>query len=140
MKKILIVEDEKFLSEMYQMKLEREGFEVVVAENGKIGYDLAKKEKPDLILLDLVMPVMDGYEALTEIRKDEKTKNLKVCILSNLGQANEIERSRDIGIEGFLIKANQTPSQLVGNVIKLLNGEKLTKGRSAEEKNKKVFY
>lgn len=138
MKKILIVEDEKFLSEMYQMKLEREGFEVTVAENGKEGLTLAKKEMPDLILLDLVMPTMDGYEALEKIRKDKKIKNLKVCILSNLGQADEIERSIKIGVEGFLIKANLTPSQLVENVYKLLAGEKLTKSRK-KQNNKSVL-
>lgn len=137
MKKILVIEDEQFLSEMYQMKLEREGFEVVLADNGKKGFKLSKKEKPDLILLDLVMPIMDGFETLTEIRKNKSTKNLKVCILSNLGQNSEIERSLEIGIDGYLIKANLTPSQLVENVLKLLAGEKLLKDYRKTTTNKK---
>lgn len=134
MKKILLVEDEQFLSEMYQMKLESEGYDVFFAANGKDGLEIAIKEKPDLVLLDLLMPIMDGYEMLTELRKNKETKNLKVCILSNLGQLSEINRSKEIGIEGFLIKANLTPSQLVENVEKLLRGEKLLNGMRGKKK------
>jgi len=125
LKKILIIEDEEFLYEMYKMKLEREGYQVVVASDGLEGVKSAKKVKPDLILLDLVLPGMDGYQVLQNIRADRQTKDIKIYILSNLGQNEEIKLGLETGADGYLIKANITPSQLVENIEKIFAGEKV---------------
>jgi tubulin-specific chaperone A len=94
-----------------------------VAENGPEGIAVAKKEKPDLIFLDLVLPGMSGYEILEKLRKDEETKNLKIYILSNLGQVGEIDKSFVDGADGYLVKANLTPTQLVENARKIFDGQ-----------------
>lgn len=133
-KKILIIEDEEFLSEMYKIKFEQEGYEAIVADNGPDGIEAAKKEKPDLILLDLLLPKMDGYEVLKKLKLDKDTKNIKVYILSNLGQNGEINKGFADGADGYLIKANLTPSQLVRNVEKIFSGEKVgMKSRAVKE-------
>jgi two-component system, response regulator len=124
-KKILIIEDEKFSSEMYKIKFQQEGYEVATAGDGMEGYKLAQKFEPDLIFLDLVMPGMDGYQALDKLKSNEKTKGIKVYILSNLGQNEEIDRGIRGGADGYLVKANLTPTQLVKNVGKIFKGEKV---------------
>lgn len=122
-KKILIIEDEEALSEIYKMKFEQEGYEVLSANDGTEGINLAKKKKPDLILLDLVLPGMSGYKVLEELRAAEETKNIKVYILSNLGQNGEINKGFEDGADGYMIKANLTPSQLAENVEKIFDGQ-----------------
>lgn len=123
-KKILIVEDEIYLIEMYKMKLENEGYKVFTASNGKEGLAAARKEIPDLILLDLVMPEMDGYQLLAELRKDKATKNAIIYILSNLGQSDEIKRGLEDGANGYMIKANITPAQLSEEIKLAFAGKK----------------
>jgi DNA-binding response OmpR family regulator len=115
-KKILIIEDELGLSEMYKMKFEREGFTVFTAPNGEEGIVLAKKELPDLVLLDIVMPGIDGFEVLRKLRADQVTENLKIFVFSNLGQDDEIERGLQEGADKYLIKANLTPGQLLTKI------------------------
>lgn len=136
-KKILIIEDEEYLSEMYKMKFEQEGYKAVIADDGAAGIELAIKIKPDLILLDLVMPKMDGYEVLKRIRQAEEIKDVKVYILSNLGQNEEVDKGFAAGADGYLIKANLTPSQLVKNIEKIFAGARVgIKGRVADENKK----
>lgn len=125
LKKILIVEDEEALSSMYKMKFEHEGFIAIVAENGPDGIAIAKKENPDLIFLDLVLPGMSGYEILKELREDEETKSLKIYILSNLGQDEEINKSFVDGADGYLVKADLTPSQLVESARRIFDGQRV---------------
>jgi CheY-like chemotaxis protein len=120
MKKLLIVEDEQYLADMYKMKFEHAGYSVRVAYDGKEGLALARQEAPDLILLDIVMPVMNGYRMLHELRRDEALKGIKTYILSNLGQADEIKEALDDGADGYLIKANLTPDQLLEEVRKAI--------------------
>ena len=115
-KKILIIEDELGLSEMYKMKFEKEGFIVFTASDGEGGISLAKKELPDLILLDIVMPGLDGFEVLRRLRADQSTENLKIFVFSNLGQDDEIERGLQEGADKYLIKASLTPGQLLTKV------------------------
>jgi len=119
-KKILIVEDEEFISEMYKIKFELSGYEVFVANDGQEGIDMAKKNFPDLVLLDLMMPNINGYQVLEELRKSPKTKNLKIYILSNLGQKEEIDKGLNLGADGFYVKAHLTPSQLLSKIQELL--------------------
>lgn len=120
MKKILIIEDEEHLREMYKIKFVLEGFEVITAKDGEKGLALAKSEKPDLVLLDIIMPKINGFEVLEKIREDKSTKKMHVYILSNLGQDDEIERSKELGADGFFVKANLTPTQLAEKIKKII--------------------
>ena len=110
--KIAIVEDDQAISQMYRMKFEAEGFEVETAENGKLGYELAKAMRPDLILLDLMMPEMNGDECLEKIRADEWGKNIKEIILTNMGEQEAPAKLKDLGVESFIVKASMTPRQV----------------------------
>ncbi len=125
-KKILLIEDDNFLVEMYKIKFEKEGYKVAMALNGDEGINQAWKEKPDLILLDLVLPEKDGYEVLEVLKKDEQTKAIPVIILSNLGQNGEVRKGKEKGAEDYLIKSNFTPRQLVDKVKKKI--DQISKG------------
>ena len=118
--KILVVEDESFLLDLYQIKLEQSGFEIIKASNGDEGVSLAKLEQPGLILLDILMPQVDGYEMLAKIKSDPKTKNIPVIIFSNLSQKEEIEKGLKLGASDFIIKTSVTPSQLEARVKEFL--------------------
>ena len=105
-KKILIIEDEILLSDLLKMNLKEAGFEVETAYDGKEGLEKAKSFLPDLILLDLIMPVLDGYQVLQEIQKDPVLEKIPVIVLSNLGQEEEIARAKRLGAKDFVVKAN----------------------------------
>jgi len=130
MPKILIVEDEEFLSDMYKIKFGQAGYATVVARDGLEGFELAKKEQPDLVLLDLILPKLDGFKVLEKLRKEASTKKIKVFILSNLGQGDEVNKGLKAGANGYFIKANLTPSQLLEKVDAIFNNQ------SEAEKNK----
>lgn len=110
--KIAIVEDDQAISQMYRMKFEAEGFEVETAENGKLGYELAKAMQPDLMLLDLMMPEMNGDECLEKIRSESWGKDIKVIILTNMGEQEAPAKLKDLGVENFIVKASMTPRQV----------------------------
>jgi len=120
MKKICIVEDEPSLLEMYKMKFTAEGYEVITASDGVFGLAAIKDSKPDLVLLDLVMPRMDGYQVLKELRSNPETAKQLVYIFSNLGQGAEIEKGIAEGANGYFVKSNLTPTQLAEEVKKIL--------------------
>lgn len=111
--KILIVEDDKSIRDLYEIKLNHSGFNVFTAEDGGKGWDLAQKEKPDLILLDIMMPVMNGFEVLKKLRKDKETKDIPVIILSNYGEVDQMTQGFLVGATDYLIKAEHTPSDVV---------------------------
>ncbi len=113
MSKILVVEDDRFLREMISRKLDKEGYEVVQAVDGEQGEEKIKEEKPDLVLLDLILPGIDGFEVLERVKKDPEVSEIPVMILSNLGQKSEIERGLSLGAVDFLIKAHHTPGEIV---------------------------
>jgi len=119
--KILVVEDESFLLDLYETKLEQAGYEVVKASNGSQGLSLARLEKPNLVLLDILMPEVDGYEMLRRLKADAKTKNIPVIIFSNLSQKAEIEKGLKLGASDFIIKTSVTPSELAGRVREFLS-------------------
>lgn len=119
-KKILIIEDEEALIDIYSLRFEKDGYQVITASNGKEGIELAKKEQPNLILLDVIMPEMDGYTVLKKLKADPKTKKLRVVFLSNLGQDDEIKQGLKMGAEDYIIKSSLTPSSLVKRVKKFL--------------------
>lgn len=121
MKKIIIIEDDMALAGMYKTKIVKDtGFEVLLVDNGRDGLELVKKEKPDLILLDIVMPEMDGWAVLKELKKDSPTKNIPVIFLTNLGDDSEIKKSVFWGADGYLIKASSTPSDVVKKIKQVL--------------------
>lgn len=115
MTKIAIIEDDAVISQMYRMKFEADGFEVQVANNGHRGVAMVESFQPDLILLDLSMPEMDGAEALTEIRAQEWGKNIPVIILTNLGEEEAPKTLRPLGIHSYIVKADLTPRQVVAS-------------------------
>lgn len=122
-KKIFIVDDDKFLLDMYTFKFKEKGFDVVQAFGSVDALDKLKGGiTPDILLLDVVMPTMDGFELLGVIRERGLVPKSKVIILSNLGQAADIEKGRFLGAQGYVIKASSTPSEVVEKVLAVLNG------------------
>jgi len=119
-RKILIIEDDKFLRELITRKLINEGYDTVEAADGEEGVRVTKTEKPDLVLLDLILPGIDGFEALARIRKDEELVNIPVIILSNLGQREDIERGLKLGATDYLIKAHFSPGEIIEKVASIL--------------------
>lgn len=107
-KNILIVEDDSFIAVAYKEGLEREGYAVEIAEDGESALLMMKKTAPDLVLLDLIMPVMDGFEVLRLMKEDELLQTIPVVILSNLGQETDIEKGKSLGAEDYLVKADHT--------------------------------
>ena len=121
-KKILIVEDDDFLSKMYAAKLDLEGFQVLEASTGVQGLKIAQKERPDLVLLDLNLPEMDGFEVLTRLKDAEDTKGIPVLVLTNYAQKDNIDRCLDLGADDYLIKAHFVPSEVIGKIKNILTG------------------
>ena len=120
MKKILIIEDDPFLSEMYSAKFSQSGFQTELATDGKLGLEKIKTSQPDLVLLDIVLPKIDGFEILKEIKEDSKLKKIPVILLTNLGQKNEVEKGLALGADEYIIKAHFTPTAVVAKVKEVL--------------------
>jgi DNA-binding response OmpR family regulator len=117
---VLIVEDDVFLSGIYQKKFEMEGFKVTMAGDGEAGWQAAKKKKPDIILLDILLPKLDGFAVLEKLKKDPETKDIPVILLTNLGQKDDVESGLKKGAADYLIKAHFKPSEVVEKVRKIL--------------------
>lgn len=116
MVKIAIIEDDATISQMYRMKFEADGFDVRLASTGAIGVALVESFRPDVILLDIQMPEMDGAEALRRIRSHAWGKTIPVIVLTNLGEEEAPREMRSLGIQGYIVKANLTPRQVVAQV------------------------
>lgn len=112
MTKIAIVEDDQAISTMYRIKFEAEGYTVETAANGKLGLKLAEEMKPDIILLDLMMPEMNGDEMLEKLRKTSWGKDITVIILTNSGQEQAPPNLKNLGIRRYIVKAEMTPRQV----------------------------
>ena len=122
--KITIIEDDPTISQMYRMKFEADGFDVRIANNGEIGVEVVRSFKPDVILLDLQMPEMNGTEALRAIRADDSSKTTPVIILTNLGEEEAPREMRALGVHSYIVKANYTPRQVVAQVKEIIDGTK----------------
>lgn len=122
-KRVLLIEDDPFLIDVYETKLKKSGYKVEVVEKGDLAFEKIKSTNPNLILLDIVLPKMDGWEILKKIKKEEETKNCKVVILSNLGQKEEVDKGLKMGAEKYFIKAHYTPEEIIKKIDKLLNGQ-----------------
>lgn len=119
-KKVLLVEDDPFLHKVLDQRLKDEGITVIVSTDGEAAVIAAQKEKPDLILLDLILPKKSGFDVLIDLRKKEATAKIPVVVLSNLGQQEDIEQIEKLGIEEYLIKADHSLSEIVNKVKKYL--------------------
>jgi len=109
---VLLIEDDPAVLEMYRMKLSLDGYHVEVATNGEEGLNKARELHPDIIFLDIRLPIMDGFEVLQELRQRDDTAQIPVIILSNYGEKELVDRGLRLGANEFLIKANTTPSLL----------------------------
>jgi DNA-binding response OmpR family regulator len=112
MPKIAIVEDDLAIAQMYRMKFEAEGYRVEIAENGKLGLALCEQMKPDLVLLDLMMPEMNGDEMLEKMRGTDWGKDVKVIILTNVGEQEAPDKLKSLHVNAFIVKAEMTPKQV----------------------------
>lgn len=119
-KKIVIVEDDKFLRELISQKLTKENYQVVEAFDGEDGIKKIKEEKPDLVLLDLILPGIDGFEVLSKMKEDTSFTNTPVIIFSNLGQKEDVEKGLKLGAIDYMIKAHFTPGEIIEKVNKVL--------------------
>ena len=113
---MLIAEDEKFLMRALSSKLEAEKFTVLQADNGRVALEMMKSEHPDIVLLDLVMPEMGGFEVLGEAKMDSEISKIPIVILSNLGQPTDMEQAKDLGAVAYYIKADMSLKDLVAQV------------------------
>ena len=119
-KTILIIEDDKFLRELIVRKLKDEKYQIVEASDGEEGLEKAKKEIPDLVLLDLILPGIDGFEVLSRIKEEHALSSVPVIILSNLGQREEVEKGLKMGAVDYLIKAHFTPGEIIEKIKTVL--------------------
>lgn len=122
--KILFVEDEEALQKSMGRALEFEGYQVLTASDGETGYNIAIKEKPDLILLDLILPKMDGFEVLRSLKKNEETKKIPVAILTNLESTADIDKALELGALTYLVKANYELRDLLEKVDAMVSNAK----------------
>ena len=121
MAKILVVEDEATLNKTLSASLKAEGFDILSALDGAQGWELAKSEKPDLILLDLILPKMDGFEVLKALKDDEITKEIPIILLTNLESPEDIQKALVAGARTYLIKANYKLEEIIQKVKEALN-------------------
>lgn len=120
MTKILFVEDDPLIVKIYSTRLTADGYQVLAAENGEEGLRIAEQELPDLVVLDIMMPKMDGYAVLEKIRANEKLSLIPILIYSNLTQEEEIARAKKMGATEFITKANVSPTEMVAKIKQYL--------------------
>ena len=120
---ILLIEDDDFLASMYETKLELEGYKVLVAYDGDKGLAMIKKHLPDLILLDIVLPKLDGFGVLKEIKKSKELQSIPVILLTNLSQKEDIKKGLDLKADDYLIKAHYMPSEVISKIKKQLKND-----------------
>jgi len=120
MKKILIIEDEELIVDLLRKKLTIEGYAVSVARNGEEGLKLMRENKPDIILLDIIMPKKGGFEVMEEMQKDKELKKISVIVISNSGQPVELDRAQKLGAKDWLIKTEFNPQEVINKVKKQL--------------------
>lgn len=122
--KILLVEDDPMIVEMYKLRFEEEGFAVIVTEKGSEALELAKSEKPAIVLLDIILPETDGFTILQRLKQEFATKTIPVLILTNLGQESDKFKGLDEGATDYFVKYQHTPAQVVEKVREIINKNK----------------
>jgi DNA-binding response OmpR family regulator len=123
MAKIAIIEDDLAIAQMYRLKFEAEGYKVEIAENGRLGLELCEQMKPDLVLLDLMMPEMNGDEMLEKMRGTDWGKGIKVIILTNVGEQEAPDKLKSLHVLAYVVKAEMTPKQVAELAKKELGSE-----------------
>ncbi len=118
---ILLIEDDLMLSNMYVEKFTLEGFRVLTSRNGEDGVRIAKEERPDLILLDLILPRLSGIDVLVLLNQDSNTKKIPVLVLTNVAEQNQSKKALKFGAKEYLVKAMYTPEEIVAKVKRYLN-------------------
>jgi len=121
MKRILFIEDEAALQKTFGEIIRQEGYEMISALNGEIGLKLAKTKKPDLILLDLILPKIHGFEVLKKLKEDETTKNVPIIVLTNLEGIGDVEKAIELGATTYLVKTQYKLEEIVDKIKKALN-------------------
>jgi len=121
-KKVAIVEDDLAISQMYRLKFEAEGYEVAVAENGRVGLEVIKGFQPDVVLLDMMMPQMNGDEVLRNMRSQDWGKDTPVLILTNMGKEEASKSVESLNVHSYIVKAEMTPKQVAERVRVVLGG------------------
>lgn len=116
MAKILLVEDDSLIVKIYSTRLKADGFTIISADNGEDGLTVAEKEFPDLILLDVMMPKVDGFTVLQKLRENPKFRQTPIIVYSNLGQESEMQKAIQMGATEFIVKANISPTELVTKI------------------------
>lgn len=119
--KVLLVEDDEFLREICKKKLEKEGFNVVVAVDGTEALKKIENENPKLILLDVILPGVDGFEILKAVKGNMKTANVPVIMLTNMGQTSEVEKGLNLGADEYIVKAHYTVGEIIEKIKMVLN-------------------
>jgi two-component system, OmpR family, alkaline phosphatase synthesis response regulator PhoP len=123
--KVLIVDDDKFLLNMYSIKFSKNDYEVNAASSGEEVFSKIKEGyNPDIILLDVIMPGMDGFAVLERIKKENLVPNVLIIMLTNQGQLSDIEKAKEFGVNGYIIKATSIPSEVVEEVNRIYNSQK----------------
>jgi DNA-binding response OmpR family regulator len=120
MAKILIIEDDPLIVKIYSTRLKADGYEVFSGENGEEGLKVAYEKHPDLIILDVMMPKVDGFEVLSKLRADQIFATIPILMYSNLNNEEEMKRARNMGVTEFLVKANLSPTQMVTKIKQYL--------------------
>ncbi len=118
--KILLIEDDSFLLSMYSTKFEMEGFEVMIAKDGEEGLDAILNQKPDLVLLDILLPKMNGFDLLEKLKEKNLINKIPILLLTNLSHRDEIKKALDMGVKDCLVKAHFMPSEVVERVRNVL--------------------
>lgn len=118
--KILLVEDDLMIVEMYKLRMEEEGYEVIVTEKGSEAIKIAGKEKPHIILLDIILPEIDGFAILQAIKDQASTKKIPVVLLTNLSQESDQQKGSKLGAAGYFVKAQHTPADIMNEIKKIL--------------------
>ena len=122
MKKILIIEDEEIVRNLIKEKLEEKGYSVEIAEDGEVGMKKMRQSKPNLILLDIIMPNKGGFEVLEEMNRDEDLKKIPVVIVSNSGQPVEIDKAKKMGVKDWIVKTEFDPKEVLEKVVEQIEG------------------
>ncbi len=114
--KILLIEDEEMLASMYETKFKNDGFEIDLSHDGEEGLAKAESTEYDVILLDVILPKLDGFSVLKKLREGKKNKKTPVFLLTNLGQEEDMKKGKEMGASGYLVKANFTPAQIISQI------------------------
>lgn len=122
---ILVIEDDKFLRELVVQKLKKEGFDVEAVVEGGEAFKAIEEKTPDLILLDLVLPGIDGFQIMIRLKKNQKTADIPVVVLSNLGQKEDIDKAKACGAADYMVKTNFTPGEIAEKIRKIVGAKKL---------------